>query len=229
MAKAIDREGLKGPLVSVSPGGSAALEGGQALAIQMSPVLYHDKATPEINEKLLAENETLRRIVELGHVGTKARQELQKQLAPLPSGLQIPSTELGIQVQMALRLIGAKTAPPAIQMSQSGYDTHSDQRRRHARVLEDLGKCLAGFYEGLQVIKDRPQVTVLVTSEFGRRLKENRSNGTDHGNGSVAIILGDHIPGQFIGDYPALNKLDDRGDLKPLIRPPDLYKKVLGL
>ena len=68
-----------------------------------------------------------------------------------------------------------------------------------------------------------------MVSEFGRRLRENGSGGTDHGSASIAILFGEHLPDEFIGDYPSLGQLDERGDLIPGITPPDLYHKALEL
>ena len=69
-------------------------------------------------------------------------------------------------------------------------------------------------------------LNIVVTSEFGRRLKENGSNGTDHGNASVAFIIGDAFNEKFIGKYPDLKNLDNRGDLIPNITPTNLYKYI---
>ena len=64
-------------------------------------------------------------------------------------------------------------------------------------------------------------------SEFGRRLHENGSGGTDHGSASVALLLGDQWPDRLLGRYPSLSDLDDRGDLIPGLSPPELYRQVL--
>jgi uncharacterized protein (DUF1501 family) len=74
---------------------------------------------------------------------------------------------------------------------------------------------------------NRPHVTLLAVSEFGRRLKENGSDGTDHGSASVALLLGDVVPQPFLGRYPSLTDLDERGDLVPSISPVQLYDKVM--
>ena len=70
-------------------------------------------------------------------------------------------------------------------------------------------------------------MTLLAVSEFGRRLRENGSRGTDHGSASVALLFGDQVPHPFLGTYPSLSALDERGDLIPGISPPELYRQVL--
>ena len=56
-------------------------------------------------------------------------------------------------------------------------------------------------------------------SEFGRRLHQNASGGTDHGSASIALVLGDHLPAPLLGSYPSLANLDGRGDLIVSISP----------
>ena len=69
----------------------------------------------------------------------------------------------------------------------------------------------------------------LTVSEFGRRLHQNDSGGTDHGSASIALLLGDHLPAPLLGTYPSLANLDGRGDLIASISPPELYRQVLSL
>jgi uncharacterized protein (DUF1501 family) len=146
----------------------------------------------------------------------------------VPSGILIPKGGLGQQVGLALRLIGSGTCPPVLQLAQGGYDTHANQQARHSRALSDLADALAAFESGLEQLASRPQVTLLAVSEFGRRLRENGSRGTDHGSASVALLYGDRISHPFIGTYPSLSHLDERGDLIPGLSPPELYRYVLS-
>ena len=85
---------------------------------------------------------------------------------------------------------------------------------------------------GSEKLNKNIELNIVVTSEFGRRLKENGSNGTDHGSASVAFLIGDSFNEQFIGEYPDLKNLDNRGDLIPNISPSYLYdyieKKIWG-
>lgn len=77
--------------------------------------------------------------------------------------------------------------------------------------------------------RERSADTVLVTSEFGRRLRENQSRGTDQGSASIALLLGELVPQPFLGAYPSLARLDGRADLVPSLSPPDLYRQALAL
>ena len=212
LAAALDRQHHPGPLLALGPAGCPAMEGGAALALQLFPA--------ELNARPVAG-------VDPAQAGAQQLQLLRQQLAPLPPGLEIPPSGLGQQVALALRLIGSGACPPVLQLAQGGYDTHADQAAGHGRVLGELAAALAAFAAGLERLPQRPPVTLLAVSEFGRRLHENGSRGTDHGSASVALLLGDHLPDRLLGRYPSLSELDDRGDLIASLSPPELYRQVL--
>lgn len=99
-----------------------------------------------------------------------------------------------------------------------GWDTHVAQGQTAGwmpTLINNLSLSLAGFLDGLGEYKSR--VTVIVQTEFGRRLAENSSLGTDHGRGGVLMLLSDHAnAGKVVGDWPGLDKtqLDEVGDLR---------------
>lgn len=89
----------------------------------------------------------------------------------------------------------------------SGFDTHSDQQNRQAQVLSELAQGLAAF---MRRVDD--QTLVVVYSEFGRRVEENASGGTDHGTAGPLFVLGNGVKGGLYGEYPSLERLVE-GDL----------------
>ena len=103
------------------------------------------------------------------------------------------------------------------------------QVARHGRVLSELTVALAALAAGLERLPQRPAVTLLAVSEFGLRLRENGSGGTDHGSASVALVFGEQLPERLIGQYPSLSDLDDRSDLIASLAPPELYRQVLAV
>ncbi|TVS02515.1 MAG: DUF1501 domain-containing protein, partial [Cyanobium sp. PLM2.Bin73] len=227
IAAAFDQRLAAGPLVALGPAGSTALEGGEALALQLAPAQLRGRLASPLEPERAGANPVLRQMLELELAGQRELQRLRTQLAPLPSGLEIPGGALGQQVALALRLIGSSSCPPVLQLAQGGYDTHSGQANRHGQVLAQLASALAAFVAGLERLPNRPQVSLLAVSEFGRRLRENGSRGTDHGAASIALLLGDQVPDRFLGAYPSLSALDDRGDLIAGLSPPELYRQVL--
>ena len=111
-------------------------------------------------------------------------------------------------------------------MELGGFDTHQNQIIRHDRLLKELGENISALKKGAEKLNKNVELNIIVTSEFGRRLKENGSKGTDHGSASVAFLIGDVFQEKFIGKYPNLNNLDSRGDLIPNISPTFLYEYV---
>jgi len=86
------------------------------------------------------------------------------------------------------RLLEADTPYRVYYTAQDGFDTHASQFYTHQRLLQTLGKALAGFLDGLKPSKLDERVVVLVFSEFGRRLKENANGGTDHGAAAPVLM-----------------------------------------
>jgi uncharacterized protein (DUF1501 family) len=228
LARAYGLQAGAGPLVSLGPSGCPAMEGGEALALQLAPGRLQDGGSAVLDPAAAGDSPVLRRLLELELAGNRELERLRRQLAPLPAALVVPRGSLGQQVALALRLIGSEGCPPVLQLAQAGYDTHANQAGRHSRALADLAEALAALDAGLQQLARRPRVTVLAVSEFGRRLQENGSRGTDHGSASIALIGGDAAPHPFLGRYPRLDRLDGRGDLIPTLSPLQLYRQVLA-
>lgn len=111
-------------------------------------------------------------------------------------------------------------------ISVSGFDTHGGQAQAQAQALHDLAQSLADFYQELQRRKWEEEVLVLVYSEFGRRVQENASGGTDHGGAGPVFLLGTGVKGGIYGDSPSLQRLHD-GDLIPLLDFRQVYATVL--
>ena len=97
-------------------------------------------------------------------------------------------------------------------VAQDGYDTHAGQAETQGGLLETLANALAAFQRDLVEQKLADRVTVLVFSEFGRRVDENASLGTDHGAASCMFLVGAKVKGGLAGQYPSLEKLGE-GDL----------------
>jgi uncharacterized protein (DUF1501 family) len=196
----------------------------------MNPQVVQDAGRDDPLEPSRAgSNLMLRRMLQLEAAGNQEVHRLLRTLGPLPAGLTLPRGSLGQQVGLALRLIGSPDPPAVIQIEPggfAGFDTHAQQLPRHGRSLAQLGEALAAFDQGLRLMTNRPQVTLLAVSEFGHRLQQNASGGTDHGSASVAIYVGDGVPHPFLGSYPSLADLDERGDLTPSLSPLKLYEKV---
>jgi len=95
------------------------------------------------------------------------------------------------------------------------YDTHADQTKALSDGLKLTSDTLLAFQRDLEQRGIADRVLVHVWSEFGRRARENASQGTDHGAAGVGFVIGSRVRGGMIGEYPGLQKLDADGNLLP--------------
>ena len=92
-------------------------------------------------------------------------------------------------------------------LSMSGFDTHARQGTVHSGLLERLSSALTAFQRDLQARGVDDEVATFVFSEFGRRVRQNASGGTDHGRGAPVLLLGGRIRGGLHGQRPDLDDL----------------------
>ncbi|MDE2125884.1 MAG: DUF1501 domain-containing protein [Armatimonadetes bacterium] len=125
----------------------------------------------------------------------------------------MPNSLLARNLKAVAQLIGAGIGTRVYYVSTGGFDTHANQPPTQARVLKDVGDSLAAFYAELSRIGAQNDVVVMTFSEFGRRVQENASAGTDHGQAGPMFVMGGAVKGGLYGEYPSLADLDE-GDLK---------------
>ena len=85
-----------------------------------------------------------------------------------------------------------------------GYDHHANELKTHPQLLTELGGAISDFFQDLRDHNASEEVTMLVFTEFGRRMRDNGS-GTDHGSGGGAFIIGDRVNGGLYSEYPSLD------------------------
>ncbi len=134
--------------------------------------------------------------------------------------------QLGAQLDVVANLIELGVPTRAYSVSLGGFDTHSDERATQQRLLTQLDAALSGFQRRCHGTDRGQQVVVLVYSEFGRRVRANGSDGTDHGTAGPVFLLGRGVRGGFHGAEPSLTDLDD-GDLKHSTDFRSVYASVL--
>jgi uncharacterized protein (DUF1501 family) len=139
---------------------------------------------------------------------------------------QYPDGQLSAQLQMVARLITGDFPSRVYYVSQGGYDTHADQLGNHARLLGEFSTSLGAFLDDLRRQKSADRVTVLAFSEFGRRVAENGSRGTDHGAAAPMFVFGDTIKGGLHGEPPDLADLVD-GDVRHKIDFRQVYASLI--
>ncbi len=107
------------------------------------------------------------------------------------------------------------------------YDTHDDQPGELAAGLKLTAESLLAFQRDLEARRLADRVLVHVWSEFGRRAKENGSNGTDHGAAGTGFLIGSRVRGRMIGEFPGLATLDEDGNLRATSDFRGLYSALL--
>jgi len=107
------------------------------------------------------------------------------------------------------------------------YDTHDDQPGELAAGLKLTAESLLAFQRDLEARGLADRVLVHVWSEFGRRAKENGSNGTDHGAAGTGFLIGSRVRGRMIGEFPGLATLDEDGNLRATSDFRGLYSALL--
>jgi uncharacterized protein (DUF1501 family) len=137
--------------------------------------------------------------------------KLRDAAANYQSDVEYPG-DLGAQLRRASQVIAANLGVRLLWVSQGGYDTHSKQAPAHQALLGELSGALAAFQKDIEKHKAAERVLVLTFSEFGRRVDENASQGTDHGAASCLFLCGSKVRGGLAGTYPSLEKLGE-GDL----------------
>ncbi len=130
------------------------------------------------------------------------------------------------RLKLAAQLIDAEVGSRVYYVEQDGYDTHADQAASHAKLLGELSSALTAFYQDLKARGQHKRVLILTFSEFGRRVKENGSLGTDHGAAAPVMLIGGKVKPGLVGTHPRLDKLDD-GNLKHQVDFRGIYSSIL--
>lgn len=144
-----------------------------------------------------------------------------------PSETRFPRTGLGRQLEAVAAMIRAGLPTRVYYVAMGGFDTHANQANTHQRLLAEFAGAMQAFDAELGATDQRSRVVTLAFSEFGRRVAQNASGGTDHGTAGPAFIFGESIASGLTGTAPSLATLDD-GDLIHTTDFRSLYAELLG-
>jgi uncharacterized protein (DUF1501 family) len=126
---------------------------------------------------------------------------------------EFPKNAVGTQAKYIAQCIAGGLPCSFYKMSVGSFDTHAGQLGRHAYLLDRLAQSLKALRDGL-IEKGRwDNVLIMTYSEFGRRIEENGSEGTDHGTAAPHFMLGGKVKGGVYGTQPVLAAADERGNL----------------
>ena len=126
---------------------------------------------------------------------------------------EYPNSDLGRNLSTVARLIKGHLGSQIYHVSLGSFDTHANQANPHANLLSTLAEATDAFYRDLRASGHSEDVLIMTFSEFGRRVQQNGSNGTDHGTSAPLFLLGDALTGGLLGNAPDLTSLDATGNL----------------
>ncbi len=202
-----------------------ALKGIEPNAITVKdPNRFRVKNDKEESVKL-SDNPQLDFVRKIANSVSEGSDDIQKALANSTSESSYPKTGLSKNLEWIARLIKGNLNSKVYYTSLGGFDTHDNQLSIHERKLTELNDAIFSFYQDLKKAKLLQNVTIVVFSEFGRRVKDN-GNGTDHGTAAPMFIIGGNNKGAVLGKNPNLSDLDN-GDLKYEIDFRSVYATLL--
>lgn len=154
---------------------------------------------------------------------------------PVPEPLDLPTANGGVaggnsdlqqQLDVVAKLIAAGSPTRVWSVSLGGFDTHANEKGSQSALLGNVSSSIARFMSQMRSTNREKDVVILAYSEFGRRVKANASQGTDHGTSGPVFVIGDRIKGGFYGDQPSLSNLIG-GDLAVTTDFRDIYASLI--
>lgn len=178
------------------------------------------------NTTQLSRNPQLDFVRKIANTVVEGSDDIQKALGKATvSDVVYPKTGLSKNLEWISKLIKGNLNSKVYYTSLGGFDTHDNQLAIHKNKLSELNDAVYSFYEDLKKSQQLQNVTIVVFSEFGRRVKDN-GRGTDHGTAAPMFVIGGNNKGQIIGNNPNLTDLD-KGDLKHQIDFRSVYASIL--
>lgn len=138
---------------------------------------------------------------------------MEQLAAKKQNGPKYPNFGLARRLELIAQIIKADFGTRIFYTSLDGFDTHANQLGTHAVLLNELSDSVAAFHDDLAAAGQGDRIALLTFSEFGRRVEENASQGTDHGAAAPVFVVGPVAQPGLVGSHPSLDDLDE-GDLK---------------
>lgn len=202
-----------------------ALKGMEPNSITVKdPDRFKIKQGKDENVKL-SENPQLDFVRKIANSVVEGSDDIQNALKQSKTELSYPKTGLSKNLEWIARLVKGNLNSKVYYTSLGGFDTHDNQLSIHERKLTELNDAIFSFYQDLKQAQLLQNVTIVVFSEFGRRVKDN-GNGTDHGTAAPMFVIGGNNKGTILGNNPNLADLDN-GDLKHQIDFRSVYASLL--
>lgn len=155
----------------------------------------------------------LSHVAEIEDHAQKGSEELPKLISGYKAAGSYPASPLGRSLSLAAQIIGSNLGTRVLYVQHGSFDTHVGQKATQDRLLGEFSDAIKAFYDDLSAHGNENRVLTMTFSEFGRRVAENASRGTDHGEASPLFLIGGGVKGGIYGAYPDLSQTN-MGNLK---------------
>ncbi|WP_233863348.1 DUF1501 domain-containing protein [Paraburkholderia adhaesiva] len=183
-------------------------------------------------------NPALAHILDVENDIVRAADELRPQPGQYVLKTVFPQGGFGTSIKTAMEALAsgdtARGEPvpgkgvAAIRLTLNGFDTHQNQPGRHAGLLQQFAAGMVALRSALVELGRWDRTMIVTYAEFGRRVRENQSRGTDHGTASAHFVAGGRVAGGLYGQAPQLAQLDGNGNLPLGVDFRQIYSTVLG-
>ena len=150
----------------------------------------------------------LSKVAEIEDHAQRGAEELPKLVAGYQTQATYPATPLGRSLALAAQIVGSKLGTRVLYVNHGSFDTHVTQKQTQDRLLADFANAIGAFYQDLAAHGNDKRVLTMTFSEFGRRVPENASRGTDHGEAAPVFLIGGGVKGGLYGQHPDLSRLN---------------------
>jgi uncharacterized protein (DUF1501 family) len=147
----------------------------------------------------------LAHVMEIEANAQRSSEELPKLVAGYKTQASYPATGLGRSLALAAQIVGSNLGTKVIYVEHGSFDTHVNQKATQNQLLMQFSNAVGAFYDDLSAHGNQRRVLTLTFSEFGRRIEENGSRGTDHGEASPLFLIGGGVKGGMYGTLPDLS------------------------
>jgi uncharacterized protein (DUF1501 family) len=147
----------------------------------------------------------LAHVMEIEANAQRSSEELPRLVAGYKTQASYPATGLGRSLALAAQIIGSDLGTKVVYVEHGSFDTHVSQKATQNQLLMQFSNAIGAFYDDLRAHGNERRVLTLTFSEFGRRIEENGSQGTDHGEASPLFLIGGGVKGGMYGTLPDLS------------------------
>jgi uncharacterized protein (DUF1501 family) len=172
-------------------------------------------------------NNLVTAMMEAGLDAMTASDIVQQAASNYQTAVDYPKNDFSNRLKLAAQVVSSSLKPTIVYLQIGGFDTHANQSNTQANLLKTVSDGIAAFYQDMDSKGKSDDTLIMTFSEFGRRVHENGSQGTDHGTAEPMFLIGGRVSGGLYGKYPDLSNLDSNDDLIHTVDFRQVYASVL--